>query len=243
MRVIFLTGSGLSADSGLKTFRGHDGLYAGMRAEEVLSARNYRRNPDQVESFLSELRASIAAAEPNDAHRGIAQYCSAYPDSVVITQNVDDLLERAGVPEVIHLHGNIRSFYCLGHAHRVPVPDGVLLPEGRCPSCRSRLRSDVVLFEEAAPEYFTLRKVIKKHHSADVLVVIGTQGIVIPVAQIAGTFRGKKILNNLHASDAIPEVIFDAAFLESAATAFPKIRALLDEWRNSFLSAGSDAPA
>jgi NAD-dependent deacetylase len=199
MRVLFLSGSGLSADSGLPTFRGAGGLYQGVTAEEFLSARGYARDPDAVEAWLERLRTAAGAAVPNRAHVALADYQARHPDTVLCTQNVDTLLERAGARQVVHLHGRLDQLRCLGHGHLVSLGAGTRA-EGpdRCPRCGSRLRSDVVLFGEAAPAYRTLYAMLRRARSTDALVVIGTQGNVLPIDEMARAFPGRRLLNNLH---------------------------------------------
>jgi NAD-dependent deacetylase len=232
MRVLFLTGSGLSADSGLPTFRGLDGLYSQLSAEEFLSARQYAQSPDLVEHWIQELRDAAARVSPNAAHKALASYQSRYPDTVLFTQNVDMLLERAGARKVIHLHGRLDRLRCVGHGHITMIgaaaPQMALAP---CSRCRSALRSDVVLFGERAPFYSTLWRELEKSGHSDVLVVIGTQGIVMPINEITRTFRGRTILNNLHPGDTVDSALFDVVIEEPAADAAARLVDQLEQWR------------
>lgn len=113
MRVLALSGSGLSADSGLPTFRGAGGLYGCLRAEEFLSADGYARDSEAVVAWLDRLRAA-AAAEPSRAHVALAAYQTQHPDVVLCTQNVDMLLEQAGAREVFHPHRRLDRLRCVG---------------------------------------------------------------------------------------------------------------------------------
>jgi NAD-dependent deacetylase len=234
MRVLFLTGSGLSADSGLPTFRGAGGLYEDLPAETFLSATTYARDPDAVEAWLDQLRTTVAAAKPNPAHLALADYQRRYPDVVLCTQNVDTLLERAGAPHVTHLHGRLDQLRCLGHAHPLALGNAArAAAPKRCPRCVSRLRSDVVLFEEPAPAYAVPYAELKRATSADALVVIGTQGNVLPINDFARAFPGRTILNNLHMSDAISRRLFTHVTQMSAAQAAGEIIDVLETWRTS----------
>lgn len=232
MRVLVVSGSGLSADSGLPTFRGAGGLYEGMPAEQFLSAATYARDPDAVEAWLDSLRSAHDAAEPNAAHAGLAAYQARHPDTVLFTQNVDTLLERAGARQVVHLHGRLDQLRCLGHAHPLPLgPGGRAGAPARCPACGSRLRSDVVLFGERAPEYDALWRALRRATPADVLVVIGTQGNVLPVDEMARAFPGRTLLNNLHESEWIRPERFTHVLMARAGEAIGELVATLDRWR------------
>jgi NAD-dependent deacetylase len=225
MRVLFLTGSGLSAESGIPTFRGAAGLYAGMNAEEFLSAEHYAKDPLSIEEWLDQLRETVSRATPNAAHRALAEYQQHYPDTLLMTQNVDSLLEESGAIDVVHLHGRLDDFRCLGHGHAAGSR------ADRCLVCGSRVRSDVVLFGERAPNYELLRRALRDATPRDALVVIGTQGVVLPIAGIARAFPGPTLLNNLHESDAIDPDWFDEVIDAPATVAAPQIIATLDRWR------------
>jgi NAD-dependent deacetylase len=232
VRVIVLSGSGLSAGSGLPTFRGAGGVYEGMTAEAFLSAASYARDPEAVEAWLDGLRGAGAAAVPNRAHVALAEYQARHAGVVLCTQNVDTLLERAGAREVVHLHGRLDRLRCLGHAHPVPLGAGTRRDApARCPACGSRLRSDVVLFGEPAPAYATLDALLRRARPEDALVVVGTQGNVLPVDAIARGFPGLRLLNNLHASPWIDAAGFHDVFEAPAAEAIDAVLAAVDAWR------------
>jgi NAD-dependent deacetylase len=225
MRVLFLSGSGLSAESGIATFRGPGGIYSGMNAEEFLSAEHYSRDPESVETWLAQMRDTVSRAVPNTAHKALAAYQRRYPDTLLMTQNVDGLLEKAGALDVVHLHGRIDDYRCLGHGHTAASR------ADRCLVCGSRIRTDVVLFGERAPNYELLRKTLREMTSRDALVVIGTQGVVLPVAGIARAFPGPTLLNNLHESSAIDPDSFDVVIDAPATVAAPRILETLERWR------------
>jgi NAD-dependent deacetylase len=233
MRVLVLSGSGLSADSGLRTFRGAGGLYQGVQADGFLSADGYARDPEAVEIWLEELRAQETRALPNRAHVALAQYQARYPDEVLLyTQNVDTLLERAGARAVVHLHGRLDQLRCLGHSHTLRLEGGTRADAAsRCPRCASRLRSDVILFGEVAPAYQALWSTLRKLGPTDALVVIGTQGSVLPINDIVRAFRGRKLLNNLHPSEWIDAGNFDQVFEAPAAAAVDDVVNVLEAWR------------
>lgn len=232
MRVLVLSGSGLSADSGLPTFRGAGGVYEGMRAEAFLSAETYANDPEAVEAWLDGLRVAGMDAEPNAAHRALAAYQTRHPETLLLTQNVDVLLERAGAHDVVHLHGRLDRLRCLGHAHPVALgPGGRADAPARCPRCGARLRSDVVLFGEAAPEYATLRRVLRAARASDALVVVGTQGGVLPVDDIVRAFPGRTLLSNLHDSPHLDAARFTAVVPGRAAEVMDAVLAQVEAWR------------
>ncbi len=235
MRILILSGAGLSAGAGIPTFRDAGGLYStlieGETPVSVLSAAGYARHPDRVEHFLHALRARVGQAEPSAAHRGCAALERLFPGDVVhCTQNVDDLLERAGAGSVVHLHGRITVLRCLAHGHELEI--GYTLPvELRCPTCGGRLRSDVVLFEEPAPQYTRLYRELERLGPGDAFVVIGTHGTVLPIARLAAGTPALRILNILGPSDWIPEEAFNLVLYLPADEAIEVIREALENWR------------
>lgn len=253
MRTIFFTGAGLSADSGVPTFRGPGGIYKNRPVEQWLTGENYSREParSEIDAWYDSRRQHLAACQPNAAHRGIAEYALRHPNTLVMTQNVDDLLERAGLLEelILHLHGSIVHLRCTACGYRIHI-GYTRDPAQRCPSaaCRATshtgashtrtghpgyLRTDVVLFGEEAPLYRTMWHELAEHHDDDALVVIGTHGSVIAIGQIARSLPGLRILNNLHPSEALDESAFDHVVRAPAAEAFPRILERLEAWRAS----------
>lgn len=233
MKVFVLTGSGLSADSGLPTFRGAGGLYAGIAAEDFLSAASYARDPDAIERWLDVLRSASNAAVPNAAHRGLAAYQQRHPDTLLFTQNVDTLLERAGAAAVVHLHGRLDQLRCLGHAHIAHLgPAGRATAPARCPQCNARLRSDVVLFNERAPVYDHLWRALRSATATDALVVLGTQGNVLPIEEVVRAFPGRALLSNLHDSDWLRPDHFTRVVMGRAADVIDELLDTLDSWRS-----------
>ena len=193
-KVFILSGAGLSAESGIRTFRDSDGLWEEYSVEEVCSVGGWERDRDKVTKFYDARRADLKDKKPNRAHKMIAYLKEKYPDNIeVLTQNVDDLLERAGCEDVIHLHGTLTDLRCedCGEVFSIgydPQNGSV------CPRCESdRVRHNVVMFGEAAPEYVHLHRL---YNEADMVVVIGTSGYVIDIAYIA-QLVDYSILNNL----------------------------------------------
>lgn len=184
MNLVVLTGAGISAESGLATFRSGGGLWAGRRIEEISTPEALERNPDAVCAFYDERRSEAVKAEPNAAHRALAKLEGHWRETakgefLLVTQNVDDLHERAGSQRVIHMHGQLNSALCVEcgwHGPRFnPLED-----DRECAACvRDALRPDIVLFGEA-PRY--LKQIEAALDACDLFVVVGTSATVYPAA-------------------------------------------------------------
>lgn len=234
MRTLFLSGAGLSAESGIPTYRGRAGLYTGefegLRPEVIVSAAMYASRPDLVLRFSERSRQLIAGAAPNGAHAGIAAWARDN-DSIVLTQNIDPLLEAAGCPGVIHLHGKATEVRCLGRAHVHDIAFAPFDPTARCPICNSRMRPNIVLFEERAPEYAKLWSALKKLGPDDAFVVIGTSGEVLDVCEMARKLRCLRIFNALEIGPALDLRHFDLVYRAEATRAWPLIEQSLSLWK------------
>ena len=187
-RIVVLTGAGVSAESGLATFRGADGLWEGHRVEDVATPAAYQRDPVLVHQFYDARRAKLATLEPNAAHEALARLDSEWGDDfLLVTQNVDDLHERAGSRRLIHMHGSNMRGWCLACDDRFPWqrPMG----EGAsCPACgrTGRVRPDIVWFGEMPYEMERIEDAIRE---CDLFVSIGTSGAVYPAAGFVQTAR------------------------------------------------------
>lgn len=184
LRVVALTGAGISAESGVPTFRGPDGLWGRYRPEELATPEAFARDPVRVWEWYAWRREVIARAQPNLAHRTLAEMETALPGFVLITQNVDGLHQQAGSRRVIELHGNLWRVRCVkeGRAwedRRIPLPE---IPP-RCPTCGALLRPDVVWFGEPLPSE-AWQLAVQAAQEADLFLVIGTSGIVEPAASL-----------------------------------------------------------
>ena len=219
-RIVVLTGAGISADSGVPTFRGADGLWEGHRIEDVATPEAYERDPDAVLAFYDARRRGVAAVAPNAAHRALARLEGAIGDDLlVVTQNVDDLHDRAGSRNLVHMHGELRRALCLACGAR-PAWDGDLLHRPPCPDCGERmLRPDVVWFGEMP---YGLDRIEQAVVACDVFVSIGTSGAVYPAAgyvALAAAFGARTVELNLEPSDAA--VPFDDARAGRASELVP----------------------
>ena len=211
----------MSADSGVPTFRGAQGLWRNFRAEDLATPEAFARDPKTVWEWYEWRRGLIRDAEPNAAHRAIAELKTA----VVVTQNVDGLHTRAGSTDVVELHGNIFRLRCTreGTARMHEAPLESLPPE--C-TCGALLRPDVVWFGEMLPEEAVARSsgaII----GADLLLVIGTSGVVYPAAGLVSLHRGLSIEINPRQSALASACTF--AIAAKAADATPQIVAAILE--------------
>jgi NAD-dependent deacetylase len=182
-RVFVLTGAGISAESGLPTFRASDGLWAGYNVEEVCTPAALRRNPALVWDFYSKRRADCAKAAPNPAHIALAELEAQIPGRYFLcTQNVDDLHERAGSKNLVHMHGELGKSRCEQECGRPPVEDhavyATLDEVGRC-ACGGRLRPHIVFFGEIP---FEMPRIEREIARSTLMLVIGTSGNVYPAA-------------------------------------------------------------
>jgi len=182
-RLFILTGAGISAESGLPTFRASDGLWAGHRIEDVCTPEALDRNPALVWQFYSERRASCHAAQPNPAHIALAELESKLGDRFFLcTQNVDDLHERAGSARLVHMHGELAKSRCSEECGAAPVEDHAVyrtLDEvGRC-VCGARLRPHIVFFGEIPLDMDRIQREIAR---CTMMLVVGTSGSVYPAA-------------------------------------------------------------
>jgi NAD-dependent deacetylase len=188
-RVAFLTGSGVSAESGVPTFRDAlTGLWSRFRPEELATPEAFRRDPQLVWDWYRERRHRVAAVQPNGAHWALARLQQAMPLSVLVTQNVDGLHQRAGSREVIEFHGNLFTNRCRDCGHETQHPDPALESPPACPRCGQRMGPGVVWFGEQIPAE-ALRMAWRHSMAAEVFFSIGTSGQVYPAAQLVELAR------------------------------------------------------
>lgn len=227
-RVVVLTGAGISAESGIPTFRGAGGLWEGHRVEDVATPEGFARDPGLVQRFYDARRRAVASAVPNAAHRALARLGRALGDDLlVVTQNIDDLHERAGSRGVVHMHGELGRARCTACSAR-PRWDGDLADGPACPVCGERmLRPDVVWFGELPYELDRIEEAVV---GCDVFASIGTSGSVYPAAgyvALAAAFLARTVELNLEASDAL--VPFDEVRTGPATAVVPA-------WVDAFLA-------
>jgi NAD-dependent deacetylase len=177
--IVILSGAGISAESGLKTFRDGDGLWMGYNVEDVATPRAFKKNPQLVLDFYNQRRKDVAAAQPNAAHIGLAELEKNF-DVTIITQNIDDLHERGGSTKVLHLHGEIFKMRSVDDIHTVYEIKGDIYI-GDMDENGSQLRPFIVWFEEPVP---MMEKATALLYDCDYFVVVGTSLQVYPAASL-----------------------------------------------------------
>jgi NAD-dependent deacetylase len=188
--IVVLTGAGISAESGVRTFRAQDGLWENHRIEDVATPEAYSRNPDLVQKFYNDRRRQLAdpAIQPNAAHQALARLEREHPGSVlVVTQNVDNLHERGGSRRLIHMHGELLSMFCTRTQMRYGI-SGDISPTLRCDCCDQALtlRPDIVWFGEMP---YRMEEIYAALQQCDLFISIGTSGNVYPAAGFVSEAR------------------------------------------------------
>lgn len=224
-KIMILSGAGLSAESGIRTFRDHDGLWEEYDVIQVCSTEGWAADRELVTRFYNARRKDLEPKQPNEMHYAIAALQKRYPGQIWnLTQNVDDMLERAGCEEVIHLHGTLRDLRCESCGH---VWDIGYTEQGDydcCPRCESaEVRHNVVMFGESAPMY---QKIYEAVTEADLFIAIGTSGQVIDIVPIAKEFRHSILINPKR---------------EEYVTMFGSFDAYIDAFFTDFLQMGAVA--
>ncbi|NJM34683.1 MAG: NAD-dependent deacylase [Rhodomicrobium sp.] len=188
-RIVILTGAGLSAESGIATFRDKDGVWAKYDYREVATPEGFRRNPAKVLEFYNMRRRDGRGVEPNAAHKALAQLEADYPGEVLtVTQNIDPLHEMAGSRNLIHMHGEIAKMLCNACGHRVPWEEEELRLDMACLGCGAAgaLRPDVVWFGEMP---YHMERIYEALGACDLFLSIGTSGTVYPAAGFVAEAR------------------------------------------------------
>jgi len=227
-RIVVLTGAGISAESGLRTFRdAQTGIWAQYRPEELGTPEAFARNPKLVWDWYATRRAKAAAAKPNPAHYALAEMARAFGDWTIVTQNVDGLHTKAGSPNVLELHGNLQRVKCsqcgkIAHSWK----EGEEVP--RCEECGGLLRPDVVWFGERLPPEVLLAAA-EASRSCDVFFSIGTSAVVQPAASLFALAeqRGALLIEiNLEPTPFTPHA--DFAFHGKAGEILPALRRAIE---------------
>ncbi len=234
VRIAVLSGAGISAESGVPTFRDDkNGLWAKYDPYELSSTDGWQRHPERVWAWYLWRHHLVATVEPNNGHRAVAAWQD-YADVTVVTQNVDDLHERAGSTPVHHLHGSLAEFWCdtCGSRYHGPLPD---MPEPQLekmpPTCEcgGLIRPGIVWFGEQLPDE-PWQAAVEAVATADVLVVVGTSGIVYPAAGLPDVARARGAI--VVEVNPEPTPLSDNATLvirESSSTALPTLLQKLPE--------------
>ncbi len=223
--IVILTGAGISAESGLRTFRASDGLWEDHPVEEVATPEGFRRDPDLVQRFYDERRAQVRAANPNPAHLALGRLDMAWKpvrnrgELLIVTQNIDDLHERGGAARVLHMHGEALSAWCTlcDARHRWTA---TLRDRPPCPACgQAALRPDIVWFGEMP---YRMGEIFAAIARADLFVSIGTSGAVYPAAGFVEEARrvGARTLE-LNLERSLGSAMFDETRLGPASELVP----------------------
>ena len=236
-RLVVFTGAGISADSGLSVFRGKDGMWDDHKIEQVCNIRTWSNNFSLVHDFYNARRVQLGTVQPNAAHAAVARWQRDH-GAYVISQNIDDLHERAGASDVLHVHGRLTEMRC--------VACGVVWEIGyrawdieadRCPKCNSRrgVKPNVVFFGEQAPAYGGMARALQSLGAKDLFVVIGTSGAVIPVGKIAREVPSTTVLSNLEtdAHGTLADSDFDIVMHGRASETSAKLDAVVSAWREN----------
>lgn len=228
-KILFFSGAGLSADSGLGVFRGGNGLWDEYDVNKVCNFTTWEANYSLVHEFYSKRRCQYASAEPNKMHKVIADLQNKYGEEkvIVITQNIDNLLEKAGCTKVMHVHGHINYIHCTKCLNEVYI-EGEYKPM-KCEKCGGeKFKPSVVFFGEQAPKYYDMFQAFDSLQAEDGTAVIGTEGSVVPIAQILGTkqngVKAARLLCNLDKTQYINDKLFDEVYYERAELAAEKVK-------------------
>ncbi len=185
--ICVLTGAGMSAESGLPTFRGADGLWRTHRVEELASPQGFARDPELVWTWYDERRFAHDGAQPNAGHYALAELARVHEHVVIATQNVDSLHLRAGSRDVLELHGHLREARCNRCGTRIALDERPMTPARFTHGCGGLFRPDIVWFGESLPDAIWQRA-IAAARAADTILVVGTSGLVNPAAMLATHF-------------------------------------------------------
>lgn len=221
-KVIILSGAGISAESGIPTFRQSDGLWGKYKIQDVCMVGCLHKNRKATIEFYDLRRSELKDKEPNYAHKVISQLKNKYPNDIaVITQNVDDMFEKADCTDVLHLHGFLKELKCKKCNTILDI--GYEKQSGNyesCSKCNKLLRPNIVFFGEQAPKY---KDMYEEFMSCEVLVVIGTSGAIINADMFLNFQMKLSILNNLEPSSYINDSLYSKVLYKKATLAIDEI--------------------
>lgn len=221
--VVVLTGAGISAESGIPTFRGKDGLWKRYRVEELATPEGFARNPRLVWEWYNWRIGMVLRAKPNAAHFALSELEELGIVKSIITQNVDDLHERAGSRNVIRLHGNILEARCTRCGFKKKIENEFKELPPKCPVCGELLRPNVVWFNEPIPME-SLNKAYSEVERSDCLLVIGTSGVVMPAGAFPSIVKRKGgIVLEINVDETHISWIADLSIRGKAGDVLPKI--------------------
>lgn len=223
--VVVMTGAGISAESGIPTFReAQTGLWAQYRPEDLATPQAFARNPELVWQWYKWRRGLVTQANPNEGHLALSSFASKYPNFTLITQNVDGLHQKAGSKNVLELHGNLHRYKCFENHHVAQPFDwkAAELPPS-CDACNSILRPDVVWFGEGLPPR-VLDQAIRAVENCEVFFSIGTSSVVYPAADLAfQAVRKGAVTVEVNPSSTPASEVFNYCLRGGAGTVLPQL--------------------
>ena len=230
-KVIILSGAGISAESGISTFRDGGGLWEKHKIEDVCHAGCLEKNRKLTIDFYDSRRKELKDKEPNYAHKVISKLKNEYKEQIaVITQNIDDMFEKAGCSEVLHLHGFLRELRCEKCENIIDIAyEKQDLKYETCLKCQNSLRPNIVFFAEMAPKY---EDMYKEFDDCEFFVVIGTSGAVINTDMFLNPDIKVSILNNLEPSGYLMEEVYTKVLHKKATEAIDEIAFDIEDFLN-----------
>lgn len=233
MTILIFTGAGISAPSGIPTFRDENGLWENHNIDDIANYLTWRQNFQNVHDFYNQRRQIIKTKSPNSAHHVIKSIQNEFENVIVYTQNIDDLFEKAGVT-TIHLHGSINEMKCVACGNIWEFYDNFDAGYDTCPKCGSKkgVKPNVVFFHENAPNYPSFYKNIIKLTEDDIFIVIGTSGVVIDVDALTFDNKAYKILINLKDEETINKNYFHEYIFGDAVETMPYLLEKLRKLKN-----------
>ncbi|QSZ41247.1 NAD-dependent deacetylase [Sulfurimonas aquatica] len=238
-KIMILSGAGLSAESGISTFRDSNGLWENHDVMKVCSTKGWIEDHKAVTKFYNERRHELEFKKPNNAHKVLAQLEKDYRGRIIhLTQNIDDLMEKAGAKEVIHLHGTLTDLRCEACTKIYSIGYRAQGESEKCPNCgNNRVRHNVVMFGEHAPNYSYLSQAIKE---CSLFIAIGTSGAVIDIVPIAKEFKNSIIIDPKRQStrsmyDPKPHIdeYFEYFIQKKAGESMDEMLSIVDEYMKS----------
>lgn len=233
MKVVFFTGAGVSAESGISTFRDTNGLWENHNVDDICNYHTWKKNKELVFEFYNQRRLQLATVKPNLIHTTIANLQKKYgkENIQIVTQNVDNLFEEAGCEDVLHVHGFLTEIQCTRCNHIFDIGYNNIKHDEKCPSCgyANHLKPNIIFFYESAPKYRDMNNIFNSlNDEKDLFIVIGTMGNVIPINSYVQTIYSEKILNNLEKNQYINEKYFQHVFYEKGTEAIQKIETIIE---------------
>jgi NAD-dependent deacetylase len=231
-KIVVISGAGLSAPSGISTFRDKNGLWENHKISDVAEYSTWRKNFNLVHQFYNERRIQLGTVEPNAGHYFFTNLANKY-ETTHVTQNIDNLLEKSGHPKtnyptspLIHVHGFLTEMKCENCHHVWDIGTTEFKAnEQFCPACfiTASVKPNVVFFGESAPMYSYMYRAIDSLTKDDIAIICGTMGVVLPVNAILNAVPCKKILNNLEKHSSIVDTGFDLVLYKSVVDAVPEM--------------------